>query len=188
MSLDGLKQELKRKTAIEVARIENEGKAEARRIREDARKDAEKREKIAEKEADEFVEREKMRIPAARLKARRIIQDAKYGMVERALAELGEILEKKTANKREYEKMLGGLIEQGIREIGSKDPVIMVRKQDAAFGKKFGKVMEIECMGGAIIASEDGRMRINNTFEALMEKGKEGLEQQAFELMFGKSK
>lgn len=188
MGLEALRQELKRKTASEVSRIENEGKAEARKLREESKKEADRRTVAADKEADEYVEREKMRIPAARLRAKRIIQDAKYEMVAEALSELSDILEKKTSSKKEYEKMLEDLIEEGIRELGSKDVVIHVRKQDAQFARKFGKVKEISCMGGAIVASEDGRMRINNTFEALMEKQKEQLQQQAFELMFGKTK
>jgi V/A-type H+-transporting ATPase subunit E len=188
MSLESLKQELKRKTAAEVQRMENEGRAEAKRIRDDAKGEAAKRSEIAEKEADEFVEREKMRIPAARLKAKRIMQDAKYGMVAEALQELGELLGKKTSSRREYERMLGELIEEGLKELGGKDAQISVRKQDMQFAKKFGRVKEMDCTGGAIVTSEDGRMRINNTFEALMEKQKERLQQQAFELMFGKGK
>ncbi|MFH0971295.1 MAG: V-type ATP synthase subunit E [Candidatus Micrarchaeota archaeon] len=187
MGLETLKQELGRKTQSEVQRLDAEVRLEARRIKEDAKKELQRRREAAQKEAEEFVEIEKMRIPAARLKAKRILQDAKYQMVSEALGFTAQLLEKKTSNKREYEKLLEQLIGEGIRHLGTKQVVIMVRKQDIAFAKKFGKTAELDCAGGAIICSEDGRMRINNTFEALLEKNKEELEQHAFESMFGKA-
>ncbi|MFH1442821.1 MAG: V-type ATP synthase subunit E [Candidatus Micrarchaeota archaeon] len=185
MGLEALKQELNRKTASEASRIENEGRAEAKLIKEGARKEMQKRQEKAEKDAENFVERERMRIPAARLKAKRIIQDAKYSLVDASLKELAEMLEAKTSNRREYEKTLEALIKDGLSEVG-KSALIHVRKQDAAFAKKYGKVVEIGCMGGAIISSEDGKLRINNTYEAILERKRDELEQQAFEAMFGK--
>ena len=84
--------------------------------------------------------------------------------------------------------MLIGLIEEGMKALGIKEALISVRKQDAPIAKKYGKVREIDCIGGAIIASPDGRMRIDSTFEALIEKRRGELEQKAFELMFSKEK
>lgn len=185
--MEALRQELNRKTQSEVMRIEAEARNEGRRIREDAKKELEKAKEHAAREAKEFIELERMRIPAARLKAKRIIQDAKYGMVSKALEESAELLAKRTSNRREYEKLLEDLIQEGIGNLGSKQFVISVRKQDVAFARKFGKTSEIECSGGAIVASEDGRMRINNTFEAMLEKKREELEQYAFEQMFGRA-
>lgn len=187
MGLEALMQELNRKTQAEVQRIENEGRLEAKRIKDDAKKESAKRMENGQKEADEFVEREKMRIPAARLKAKRIIQDAKYEKVSEALEELSKMLDK-ASSKKEYEKVLESLIKEGVEGIGAKKPIIQVRKQDLQIAKKYGTAVAIECMGGAIVTSEDGKMRINNTFEAVLEKRRGELEQAAFEEMFGKVK
>ncbi len=186
MGLEALTQELKKKTESEVRRIDSEAKAEAKKIKEEAKREVKRRVELAEKEAGEFVERDRMRIPAARLKAKRISQDAKYGLVETSLKELKKLLQKKANSRREYEKLLERLIKGGISDVGTDKIVISVRKGDMQFAKKFGKVNQIDCNGGAIISSEDGRVRINNTFESLLEKRREELEQAAFEYMFGK--
>ena len=73
MSLEALRQELRKKSATEAAGIESVGKAEARKIRDEAKKDVDLRLEKAQEEALASVEMEKMRIPAARLKGRRII-------------------------------------------------------------------------------------------------------------------
>lgn len=188
MSLDALRQELRKKTQSEVLRIENEGKIESKKIKDESKRQSEIRREARLKEAAELVGREEMRIPAARLKAKRIVQDAKYGMVEKALDEATDLLMEKTKSRKEYEKLLEQLISQGLKQVGDKNSTILVRKADLQFARKFGKCEEYDCMGGAIIVSSEGRIRINNTLEALLEKNKELLLEKAFEMMFGKAK
>ncbi|MFH1750580.1 MAG: V-type ATP synthase subunit E family protein [Candidatus Micrarchaeota archaeon] len=186
MSLDALKEELARKTRQEVQRLEAEGKKEAKGLRDEAAKEAERKIVSAKKEALDYVERDRMRIAAARLKAKHIVLDSRYGAVSEAKRQLGKLLEKKASGRREYEKMLGDMIQEALFQIGSEDAVIYVRRDDLALAKKYGTAKPIQCKGGAIIASQDGRIRIDSTFEALLEKNKEKLEQAAFDEMFGR--
>ncbi|MEK6843362.1 MAG: V-type ATP synthase subunit E family protein [Candidatus Micrarchaeota archaeon] len=184
MGLEALKGELAKKTQSESLRIDSEARMEIKKLREEAKKDYENRMEFAQNEAKETIAREKMRIPAARLKARRRIQDAKYEIVTDAFEELKKMLNARmSSGKKEYEKMLDALIKEGLEEIGAKNAIINVRKQDLQFAKKYGKTAEISCSGGAIISSEDGKLRINSTFEAILEKKKELLEQSAFEML-----
>jgi V/A-type H+/Na+-transporting ATPase subunit E len=188
MGLDSLKQELKKKTAAEVLRIENEARMESRRLKDEARKEIDRRHEQGMMDAQDAIAREKMRIPAARLRAKRIIQEARYGLVSKAMDALIEEMEGMRNDRKEYEKFLEMLIRQGISELGEKNATIAVRKQDLQFARKFGKAIELECLGGALISSENGKVRINNTFEALIDGKRAQLEQLSFELMFGKPK
>ncbi len=184
MSLSALKEELHRKTASEVARLEKEGEEEAKRIREQAHEEAKAILHDAREEAVAFASKEQTQVSAAKLKAKRLVQDARFQLVEEAVEELKERLADRVNKKGEYQKLLEKLIRQGLQEAGGKGK-LLVRKEDVPFAKKFGSVgPPIDTLGGVVVVSADGGVKISNTFEALLEEKGEVFRQKAFELLF----
>ncbi len=190
MGLNDLKKEMRRKAEREAARLISEQKEKDDALLADARKEGRRVVEEAKKEVGLMVENEKNeQIAAARLQAKKIINDAKEDVVERALGQAFEEL-KKLRNEREYRALLASLIKEGTHEIG-KDAVVYVKKNDAKLARGLGlgvKLVDkhIDCAGGALIESRDGRVRMDNTFEARFEEMKESLRKEVFTRIFGK--
>ncbi len=184
MTLANLKEELRRKTSAQAEALQTEAEAEASRIRKDAHAQARQIVEAAKAEALEIGAKERTQISAAKLKARRHVQDARYGLVEEVISSLRDELSVQTENKRDYQKLLEALIKEGMAQVG-KNSELRVRKEDVAFAKRFGDVgAPIETLGGVMVVSSDGRIKINSTFEALLESHDQAVKQRAFELLF----
>ena len=184
MTLTNLKEELRRKTALEAGRIAAEADAEAARIRSEAQAQAARIVADAPAEALEIAAKERTQVSAAKLKARRRVQDARFELVEEVASQLKVLLARRPQSRREYQKLLESLIRAGMKEAG-KDCTLRVRREDAAFAKKFGDVgPALDTVGGVLVVSSDGRVKYNNTFEALLEARDEPVKQKAFELLF----
>ena len=186
MALANLRNELKRKSDLEAAKLSEAEKEEIAKIREEAKGQIRKIMDEAREDAKTISEKERMRISAANLTAKRIVQDAKYELVKKVLEELGKEIGKE-AKGQEYEKLLEKLIKEAKKGIDG-ECVLHVREKDFATAKKFGEVAKkpIETSGGVKAVSADGRITIDNTFEALLDEKKEMLAQKAFEILFVK--
>jgi len=115
-------------------------------------------------------------------------QQEKDKIVEEILDQVRKRTSQLAADEARYTPMLTHLIESGIQELGEKTVMIHVNKADLErmssltqkVGKSLGSVRvewskePIQAMGGAIVSSVDGRIRIDNTldqkFEALEPK------------------
>jgi len=68
--------------------------------------------------------------------------------------------------------------------------VVYVNSEDSKLAKKMKGVKlagsAIECAGGAIVTTQDGRIRIDNTFEANFEERKDEMRKHIFDLLFKK--
>lgn len=184
MGLDELRKEIRGQTAKEASHIKAEGRKEADAIIAEARKQAEKLLADAEHKASSEAEAREAQVSAARLEAKRIQAEATGAVTQHVLSELREELERMPAAAKKYKPLLKALIQEGIRETG-KDAVVLVRKRDLPLAKELGyKAEACECTGGAIITTPDGRIRINNSFEAILEENDELLRQKIFEELF----
>jgi len=115
-------------------------------------------------------------------------QQEKDKIVEEVLSQVRKRTSQLAADEARYTPMLAHLIESGIQELGENTVVIHVNRADLErvssltqkVGKNLGSVRvewskePIQAMGGAIVSSMDGRIRIDNTldqkFEALEPK------------------
>jgi V/A-type H+-transporting ATPase subunit E len=164
--------------------LEEEAKAQADAILAEAQEQRKRALEQAKREAGELVTRERNeKVAAARLRARRMLaearEDALNEVMQRLRAELAAY-----AKKRDYEKTLRRLAESAAKEIGG-DVVLHTNKHDERFLLRDGMGQSIECIGGVLVSSKDGRISINNTFDALLEERREELRSRAFSMLFG---
>ena len=185
MTLANLKEELCRKAAGEASAIEERAREAAKLGMEKAEREAAGIVERAKEDAREFAAKERMRISAANIRANRIVQDAQFGLVQEAVDEVRALLKKTAGERREYKKIFERFA-AGAVEAAGKDCVLQVNNEDAALAKQFGMVdrKPLDCIGGLAAVSADGRIKIDNTFEALLEEQDGEIRQRAYEMLF----
>ncbi len=185
MGIQELRKEIEANARKEAERMKEEAEKEAWRIVEDAE---EKRKKMIEQarlEGGAVAKEEERRISSARLRARHIVAEAREAVVVKALDELAALL-KELAKTRDYPVVFSELAQAAVKELGVQEVVIECRKEDEALAKKLGRPTRfIECTGGAAAVSADGKVRVSNTFEALLESRREELKRRIFMELFG---
>ncbi len=141
----------------------------------------------AEAEASSLVESQRReRVAWARLEANRMLGDAREEVIRDAMDSLYAQLEKFRKSK-EYGDFLSGRVDAGIRELGVSNPVVHLCKGDRKFLRNNGKAKileDLEALGGAIVESADGSVRVDLTLETLFEEKKEFLRKKLYERMF----
>ena len=179
-----------------VAEVRQEASAKAKSIRDEARKNAKKLVDEAAGQAGRMMDEEKAaaheeaearstEVSAARLKAKQVLSEARDRLVEQALFELKQELES-FAKTKEYKNVFQKLAKQAVFAIG-KDHELWVAKRDLPLAKSLGyDAKPFGIIGGAIASSRDGLVRVNNSFEALLEEKNDLLRQKAFQELFKK--
>ncbi len=189
MGLDNLVDEIMRSASGDSEHIEHETKETCARIVKDAELAAEQRLARAKEDTQTAVGAEKSeRIAAARLQAKKMIEDAHESAVNAVLDEIWHKTAAK-AKSKDYNKMLKRLIEKGAKELGRKDFEVMVNSRDrkAAKDMRFPLSEEsAECEGGAVVLSADEKVRVDMTFESLFASKKDDLRKQIYTSLFGK--
>ena len=126
------------------------------------------------------------KISSANLGAKQLVDEEKNGAVEKALLEVFSQLGELRGDKS-YQKLLKSLAVEGMKELG-KDSVVIVNSKDHALAKKLfpntSKAAE-NIAGGVIVASKDGLVRVDNSFEALFEQNRDGIKKDLFTELFG---
>jgi len=94
-----------------------------------------------------------------------------------------------TREGKMYEEILKRMIEEGVNGIGAR-ALVYVNSEDMKLAKKLKGVKvadsAIDCAGGAIVTTPNGRIRIDNTFEANFEERKDEMRKSIFDLLFKK--
>ncbi|MBN2122621.1 V-type ATP synthase subunit E [Candidatus Micrarchaeota archaeon] len=140
----------------------------------------------AEEEAGRFVAaQERERIAWAKLEAKKISGEAREFVVRDAM----DILYKQLASFRRdarYGNFLNARVASAIRELSTPKPVVHICRGDSKLLKGVNaKVVEdLSGMGGAIVESADGSVRVDYTLETLFEDKRELLRKKVYERMF----
>lgn len=189
MGLRDLQKEVLDKAHTEAALVLASARQEAKDVFSNAKQEAERIEREARVKALEEAGAQKAEtLAAARLEAKAFNSRAQSRVVDSVLAELKEQLSA-FASSKDYEKVFAALVEEGKKGIGG-DCVLIVCKKDAVLARKYGTVSSefLDSIGGVIVSSTDGRIRVNNSFEALLEEKQEALKQLIFEELRGGEK
>ncbi|MCX6767700.1 MAG: V-type ATP synthase subunit E family protein [Candidatus Micrarchaeota archaeon] len=185
MGILELKHEIEANAKKEAGRIKAEAEKEAWHVVEKAEEERKKMVGEARVQGEAVAKEEERRVSSARLRARHNISEAKEAVVVKVLDELSAQLRELTLTK-EYPPAFNRLAQAAVKELGADKAVIECRKEDDALAKKLGFPTEaIDCAGGAVAKTVDGRVRVSNTFETLLELKQEELKRRAFLDLFG---
>ncbi len=173
--LEKLREDIIHKARTEAKEIDKAAEADADKIVKAARESVKATETAALAEARSLMEREKAeRLSRARIESKMALSEAKEDVLRAVFDQLREDLEKHRKGPA-YGRLLGKLIKDGLKQLGP-SAVIHVEPADVKIAKHHAKnVKEGETGGGVLIVSGDGRLRVDNTFPAMMEEKTEQL-------------
>ena len=175
--------------------ITKEGRAKIEEIRQEARNEADKILKEAEREVEELLEkakqeaereaerRKRQEISATNLEVKRRLLTKKKEVLDEVLERLRE----KIANlpEKERKKLLKAILQKH----GDKGVKVYCSERDQKEVKKLSKLEvagTIECIGGVILENEDGSVRLNYTFDEILQQVYEKNIKEVSERLFGK--
>jgi vacuolar-type H+-ATPase subunit E/Vma4 len=187
MGIEKLKGSLLSEAGEDAGKILSTSEAQAKLIldEERARRAALKQE--AEKAVEKTLQEQKNeRIAWARLESKRIVaearEDAIKGVLEDFFDSLGSV-----RKSPDYKKFLAGAVNSAVSELGS-GAVIHVGKGDKALitVPKGSRVVEdLDGLGGAMVESDNGKIRVDMTLETLFESGRDSIRKKIYDNMFG---
>lgn len=165
-----------------ITKIKEDGEKEARKILNEARRNAEEileKEQIEiEKEKEKKLERGKKEIET---KKNIIISSAKRNSRKKILETKEEIINKcfdlakkelEELKGEKYKEIIKKQIEDGKKIIGEELIILPSREEDISMlsnlGLKIGE--KRDAMGGVTLVSKDGKIRIDNTFDGILER------------------
>jgi vacuolar-type H+-ATPase subunit E/Vma4 len=187
MGFDELASELSKGAEAEGRKIISAAEKSAQRIVEDAEARAAETLKAAKKEAAELSAQESSeRVTSARLAAKKIMDEARDHAVERALDDVWRKYKAAALRKDKYPELLQRLVKEGMGEMGGQGSyTLYVRQEDEHLvaGSKTARLPP-EYSGGAIIESQNGRVRVNRTLEEVFAQQKPLLRKQIYDKLF----
>ncbi len=184
MGLDSVLKEISREGEERINQIKKEGETEAGKILERAEKEVAEILEKAKTEAEREAERRKRQeISSANLEVKRKLLTRKKELLDEVL----ERLKEKVADlsTRERRDLLRKILETHGRE-GAR---VYCSERDQKDIKKLSDLEiagTIDCIGGVIIESEDGNVRLNYTFDEILQQVYERNIKEVSERLFGK--
>ncbi len=188
------------KIIIDEARISSTGLREEKvnEIKEKAETNCEKVLNAAKLEADNIVRRETVN---AKIKTRWKILSQKRSFMDEAFKKAEQQFESSTKQET-YGKMLSSLIIEAAKAAGGGNLEIYLNERDAKrklsvkelskiAGTKLGTDVniviskkKIDVVGGVLLQTVDGKTKIDNTLEAILERSRKDLEPKISEILF----
>ena len=181
MGLEAVKEEIIRTAKESSSALIAEARREASRITREADKKIGEMKEKAEEEVKKSADLIKKQLLAAgELESKKILLDAKRQLIERVFEESKSKLE--SLDERKREAFIKKLLEKANNEIDVSH--VYCSKKDA----KFMKGIEIEhtgLIGGLIAENKENTIRVDYSFETLLESVKEKELQQISKILFG---
>ncbi|MFB6163976.1 MAG: V-type ATP synthase subunit E [Haloarculaceae archaeon] len=177
MSLDTVVEEIRDEARSKAEAIREEAEAEAEEIVAEAEDDAEEIVAEAEREVDREIEQEREQtLSSAKLEAKHSRMEVR----REVLADVREEVEAEIADldgdrRRE---LTAALLESALAEFEAGETVAVSYAPgdhdlvaDLLEGSETAHVAdEYDCLGGVVVASEESRVRVKNTFESVLEE------------------
>ncbi|MCK5474428.1 MAG: hypothetical protein KAI53_03415 [Candidatus Aenigmarchaeota archaeon] len=184
MSLKNVSKEILASAEKNALSIEDEGRAEAKAILQEAKRKADEILLKSKKETEDVIGAlERKETASAKIISKKPLLDAKKDIIE----ETYETVEKRIASldDKTRKPLVESLLKQSLGEL-SDAAIVYAAKKDALFVKKATKIKVIEqdMLGGVIVENTDNTIRINNSFETLLEIVKKETLKDTAEILF----
>jgi V/A-type H+-transporting ATPase subunit E len=176
MSLETVVEDIRDEARARAEEIRTDGESRAEEITEEAERDAERIREEAEREVERQIDQEreqklssaKLEAKQERLEARREVLEDVRDDVEAHIADIGG---------DEREELTRALLEAAAEEFDGEETVrVHGRAEDADLlesvvddfdGFEVGD--PVDCLGGVVVESDGSRVRVNNTFDSVLE-------------------
>jgi V/A-type H+/Na+-transporting ATPase subunit E len=182
MAIEDVKKQIVSEAEKQAQQLEEDAKLEAQRIEADVKRDLDEHKKELKENAEQMLTTlERRELATADFEGRRMILDKKREIIERVLEEAKKELAEQSAAKRK--EFLAQLLKKAEQEIDVKT-VYVDKKDKTAITDKKAKVKEADINGGLIAETEDGKVSVNLTVDALLEQVRDEHLQKLGEVLF----
>lgn len=183
MAIENVVDEIISQAEKQKREIVSEGSKEAWKILDEAAARAKQRDAQLATETERLLaESERMELSSLNIRLHKITLAAKRSILDEFYRQLRQKAEHMDAAKRK--RLLHKLIEKAKKEMPDARYAYCNAK-DAPLVKDLLSVKHIDCMGGVIVENADGTIRINYTFDLLLEQLKEAHINEIAKKLFG---
>jgi len=185
MSAEKIIDQIKKDSEKEIKKIKKDVDTQVKIIIDEAKKEAEQKSKEileqGKKQADNI---KKILISQSNQDSNRQKMNAREEVIDKCFNKAKEKLSKTSGN--DYEKILDNLIKKGKTNIKGEIKVYTSRSSDKKIAEKHGlKVVgNVESIGGIILASNDGKITLDNTFEGILKREKDEIRNKVGKVLF----
>ena len=191
MGLEEILNTIRADTEAQYTKTISDAKAEAGKIIAEAKQRSQAIIEQKRMQSEKDLQEERLRsIASARLEAKRRLLDAKDEVLRKYEDEALRYL-KEFAKSPGYKDFLLKMVNDSVTKIGA-GAIVQVNDSDEKLleNSRTGdfRISEktIDCIGGAIVSSQDGKRRVDNTLESIFEERKDDLRLKLSEQIFGK--
>ena len=175
MSLETVVEDIRAEAREEAAAIREEAEARAQEILEEAEADAERLREEAEADAEREAEREREQaVSSAKLEAKQERLEARRDALQEVRAAVEERLAAMDGERRE--ELTRALMANAAAEFDGETASVLCRPADEALVtdltpefEGFVHAGEADCLGGVVVESESSRVRVDNTFDSVLD-------------------
>ncbi len=175
MSLDTVVEDIREEARERAEEIRSEAEAEAEELVSEAEADAEEIREEREREIERQIEQEReQKLSSAKLEAKQERLEARRDVLE----EVRERVEAEIAGLEDgREELTRALLEDAVAEFPDDASVeVYGRAEDAALLESVAAdydgcsyAGEVECLGGVVAEAAESRIRVNNTFDSVLD-------------------
>ena len=181
MGLESVKEEVIRNAKEQSSSLLAEARKESGKIMKEAEAKVEEMKAKSEAETKKTIDTlKKQELASAELDSRKLVLDAKKQSIENVIADARKKLEALDDKKREL--YLKRLLDKSKKEIDV--AFVYCNKKDAKFVNGF-EIINESLFGGIIAENREKTIRVNYSFETLLESIKESELQNISKLLFG---
>jgi V/A-type H+-transporting ATPase subunit E len=176
MSLDSVTEDIKEEARARAEEIRSDAEETAETIISDAESDAEEIRAQKEREVERQIEQEReQRLSSATLEAKQQRLATRRELLEEVRSEVEAELVDLDSDTRE--ELTRELLEAAATEFDDSNTVEVYGRADdesllesiVSEFDNFEYGGEVDCLGGVVVESEESRVRVNNTFDAVLE-------------------
>jgi len=181
MGLETVKEEIIRNAKEQESSILAEARKEASRIMEEAEMKVQELEQKSESESKRQIEAaKKQAMASAEMESKKILLEAKKLAIEKAFEEARKSIDSMDEKKRE--SIIKALFEKAKKELDI--AYVYCNKKDSKFLKN-AKIEHMDMLGGLIGENNEKTIRVNYSFETLLESIKDAEMQNINKILFG---
>ena len=177
MSLETVVEDIRDEARARAEEIRTDGESRAEEIREAAERDAEEIRETAEREVERKVDQEReQKLSSAKLEAKQERLEARREVLEDVRDEVQARVADIDGDERE--ELTRTLLEAATAEFDGDETVrVRGRADDEELLESVLEDFEgfevgepVDCLGGVVVESEASRVRVNNTFDSVLEE------------------
>ena len=176
MSLDTVVEDIRNEARERAKDIRSEGDERAEQIRSEAEADAEEILAEQERETEQAISQEReQKLSSAKLEAKQKRLEARRDVLQAVRADVEERVATLEGDRRE--ELTRELLDAAAEEFDDGDTVRVYGKPEddelltdlVADYDGYEYAGEYDCLGGVVVESEQSRLRVNNTFDSVLE-------------------